>query len=93
MFDAGQTPEQVAQLAIGARFGGTPSSRDLVTLLYTNVVGVAPGAAELSFYAGLVDGGTYTQAGLALLAANTDLTAASIGLAGLAASGLEFLPA
>lgn len=93
LFDAGQTPEQVAQLAIGARFGGTPSSRDLVTLLYTNVVGVAPGAAELSFYAGLVDGGTYTQAGLALLAANTDLTAASIGLAGLAASGLEFLPA
>lgn len=93
LFDAGQTPEQVAQLAIGARFGGTPSNRDLVTVLYTNVVGVAPGAAELAFYAGLVDGGTYTQAGLALLAANTDLNAATIGLVGLASTGLDFLPA
>jgi hypothetical protein len=64
-----------------------------VTLLYTNVVGVAPGAAELAFYAGLVDGGTYTQAGLALLAANTDLNAVTIGLVGLAGTGLDFLPA
>lgn len=93
LFDAGQTPEQVAQLAIGARFGGTPTSRDLVTVLYTNVVGQAPGAAEVAAYAGLVDGGTYTPAGLALFAAQTDLNAAAIGLAGLASAGLELLPA
>lgn len=93
LFDAGQTPEQVAHLAVGARFGGTPSSRDLVTVLYTNVVGVAPGTAEVATFAALVDGGAYTPAGLALFAANTDLNAAAIGLAGLASAGLDFLPA
>lgn len=74
------------------RAAGSTSNRDFVTLVYTNVVGVAPGAAELAHFVGLLDRGEHTQTSLALLAAELDLTAQRVDLVGLGATGLEFLP-
>ncbi len=93
LFDAGQSADQVARLAIEARLGPAPSNRDLVTLLYTNVIGVAPSAAEVTSFASLIESGSFTPAGLTLYAAGTDFNAASIGLAGLASGGIDYLPA
>jgi hypothetical protein len=62
----------------------------VVTLLYTNVVGVAPSAADLAFYTGLLDSKAHTPGSLGLLAAETSLNLANIDLVGLTATGLAF---
>ena len=54
------------------------------------LVGVAPGAAELAAFSGLIAAGQYTQATLGVLAADTPQLAAAIGLTGLASSGLAY---
>ncbi len=91
LFDAGQTPLEVAQLAIDARMGAGARNADIVNTLYSNVVGFLPGAADLAYYTGLLDTRAYTPASLTLLAAETSLTADRIGLTGLQVSGLEYL--
>lgn len=88
--DSGNSPEALAQLALDARLGPGASAQAVVTLLYTNVVGVAPGEADLAFYTGLLGAGTYTPASLCLLAADTSLNQAQINLVGLAQTGLAF---
>lgn len=90
--DAGTTPLALAGLAVGARLGSSPSSAAVVNLLYGNVVGVAPPAADLAHFTALLDNGSFTAASLALMAAELDLTAQRIDLVGLQASGLAYLP-
>ncbi len=68
------------------------NTTELVTHLYRNVVGVAPGAADLASFVGLLDSGALTQAALALLACQTPLNVASAELVGLAQTDLEFIP-
>lgn len=96
LFDAGWTMPQVAQVALNtglyAQLAGSRSNADFVKLVYTNVVGVAPGAADQAYFQGFLDRGEMTQAQLAVLAAETDLNGANIGLVGLANSGIEFTP-
>lgn len=88
--DGGTSYEALAQIALDARLGPNASASAVVTLLYTNVVGVAPGAADLAFYVGLLDAHTFTPGALAVLAADTDLNQAHINLVGLAQGGLPF---
>lgn len=89
--DAGMTYANLMQLAINARLGGVGSNTDVVNLLYTNVVGSAPDAATLAYYKGLLDNGTFTQASLGVLAADTSANTTNINLIGLAATGVEFV--
>ena len=91
LFDAGQTPLEVAQLAIDARMGVGAKNADIVRTLYSNVVGFLPGAADLAYYTGLLDTRAYTPASLTLMAAETSLTADRIDLTGLQLSGLEYV--
>lgn len=96
LFDRGQTMQQVAQLALNTdlfvQLAGSHSNGDFVRLVYKNVIGAVPTAADLSYYQGLLDRGEMTQAQLAALAAETNLNQLSIDLVGLTASGIEFLP-
>jgi hypothetical protein len=85
------TYANLMQLAINARLGGVGSNTDVVNLLYTNVVGSAPDAATLAYYKGLLDNGTFTQATLGVLAADTSANTTNINLIGLAATGVEFV--
>lgn len=89
--DAGTTPLQLAQLALDARLGAGASASDIVTTLYTQVVGVAPGPAQLAQYTGMLASGAHTPASLTLLAAETDLVADLIGLDTLTLTGLPFV--
>lgn len=88
--DGGTNYEGLAQVAIDARLGPGASNTAIVTLLYTNVVGTAPSAAELAYYVGLLDSHAYTPASLTVLAADTTLNQAQIDLAGLMQTGLLF---
>ncbi|WP_395699743.1 hypothetical protein [Aquabacterium sp.] len=88
--DGGTSYEALGQLALDAQLGPNASAQAVVTLLYTNVVGVAPGPADLAFYVGLLEAQTFTPGALAVLAADTDLNQAHIDLVGLAHTGLAF---
>ena len=80
------------QLAINASLGANPSHEQVVNLLYTNVIGQAPDTATRKVYTDLLDNQTYTVAGLAVLAADTEFNKANVNLVGLAQTGLAYLP-
>lgn len=90
LLDAGTSYADLMKLALDARLGANASNDAVVTVLYTNVVGVAPGAAELATFSGLIAAGQYTQATLGVLAADTAQLAAAINLTGLPSSGLAY---
>lgn len=88
--DAGASTESLITLALQARLGPQPRDADLVTVLYTNLVGVAPGASELATYTALLANGTYTQASLVGMAAEQPANLANIGFADLLAHGVGY---
>jgi hypothetical protein len=90
--DGGMGYADLMQLALDARLGAGASHADVVTLLYTNVVGVAPSAPDLAGYVALLDDHSYTPGTLGVMAADTALNTTQIDLVGLAASGLVFTP-
>ncbi len=90
LLDSGTSQPALMQLALDARLGPGASAQAVVTLLYTNVVGTAPGAEDLALYTGLLASGQYTPATLGMLAAQTSANATAIDLVGLAASGLAY---
>lgn len=85
--DGGMTYEDLCALAISA--AGVSSSIDVVRLLYTNIVGVAPTAAEAAPFVDMLNSGMSVGA-LGMLAAETSLNAVNIDLIGLASKGLQF---
>jgi V8-like Glu-specific endopeptidase len=92
LMDSGMLYSDLMQYALNARLGTGASDALVVNLLYTNVMGVAPGAAELTYFTGLLRTGQYTQATLGVLAAETPSNVANINLTGLASTGLEYVP-
>jgi len=91
----GSTDEDLMQLAITAALGGAPTAeryRELVELLYTNVVGFKPSETSEAAFVQLLSDKVYTPAGLGLFAAATDVNAGNINLAGLASQGLDYIP-
>ncbi len=90
--DGGASELQLMQLALQAAAPGA-SNEALVRLVYGNVIGTPPPASELQYFQSLLDNGTSSQAGLALMAAGTQYLADRIDLVGLSAQGLAYLPA
>lgn len=92
--DIGMSVGDLVAAAIGTpqflALAGSRSNADFVRAVYQNVVGVAPGAADLAYFAGLLDSGQFTQASLGLLAATIDVNAFSADLTGVVQTGLEF---
>lgn len=91
LLDGGMSYNDLMQFAIEARLNGAVDNTAVVNVLYTNVVGFAPGKADLDYYAGLLDSHAFTVAGLGIMAAETSLNTANINLVGLAQTGLEYL--
>jgi hypothetical protein len=92
LLDAGMGYQDLMQMAIDARLGLGANHTAVVTLLYTNVVGVAPSAGDLDIYRGMLDRGESSVAALGMLAADTALNASKVDLVGLAATGLAYIP-
>jgi hypothetical protein len=74
LLDGGMSQVQLADRAIHtAEFQalvGSTTNTAFVNLVYTHVVGSAPPPAELSYFVNLLDSGQFTQASLAVQAAN-----------------------
>ncbi len=94
LLDSGASAEELAALAAAsarfAQLAGSHGNTDFVNTVYENVVGMAPSTAELDEFVGLLETGVFTQATLALLAAEHPLNQARIDLAGLADTGLNY---
>lgn len=92
LLDSGISYEALMQLALDTALGANASPTAVVNLLYTNVVGTAPSAADRDYFVSLLNNKTYTPAGLGVMAADTDLNTTHINLAGLVETGLAFIP-
>lgn len=82
----------VVQSGLLARLAGSSSNTAFVDFVFENVMGVEPTSDERSYFVGLLDGGTYSQALLAFVACETAQNAAAVDLVGLAATGLAYEP-
>lgn len=78
--------------ALNVRLGNNYAPADCVKLLYQNLIGVDPSAADLATWLGAFTSGVFTPVTLAVAAANLDINAANIDLVGLADRGLPFVP-
>lgn len=88
---SGLSREALADLGLAAVLGPSHSHAQAATLLYGNLFGGPPDAATLNDLVAGLDAGNYTEAQLALFAADSDWNAANIGLVGLQQSGLAYL--
>ncbi len=91
LMDGGMGYEALMQLAIDAALGAGASNAAVVNLLYTNVVGVAPGQTDLAYFVGLLDRHEFTPATLGVLAADHVLNIEHINLVGLTTTGLAYV--
>ena len=90
--DAGElSREALADLGLAAVLGASHTHAQAAALLYANLFGAAPDAATLGNLVAGLDAGHYTEAALALFAADSDWNAANIGLVGLQQTGLAYV--
>lgn len=80
-------------LALNARLGAQVADPEaVVRLLYTNVVGAAPDTQTLNHFVGLLQSGQFTPTSLAMMASETELNLARVGLMGAVTVPVEYLP-
>lgn len=92
LLDGGMSSADLMRLALEAKLGPSYTAAAEVQLLFTNLVGRAPDAAELGYFVGTLERGEFTAVSLALMAAELDLNAQNIDLVGLGSTGLAYLP-
>lgn len=93
LLDDGMRYDAFMQLAINAALGTDATNHTaVVNLLYENVVGVAPFAADQAFYVDLLDTDVHTVSSIGIFAADTVLNQENIDLVGLSQTGLVYLP-
>ena len=86
--DAGWTYENLMAVALDA--AGAKTHAAVVNLLWTNLVGSAPTAAQAAPYVALLDNGTYSPGFLGVICAELDMNKTHINLVGLAQTGIEY---
>jgi hypothetical protein len=87
--DAGWSYDNLAGLALDA--AGAKTNDQIVSLLWTNVIGTKPTAADKAPYIALLENGM-TAGALAHLAADSSYNITNINLVGLAQTGIEYIP-
>jgi Ca2+-binding RTX toxin-like protein len=89
--DKGLSYETLMEGALNARLGAEASNRQVVDLLYSNIVGSLPSEATAQFYVELLETGAQTRGSLGVLAADTTLNESNINLVGLGETGLTYI--
>lgn len=88
----GFNEQQLMALALNVRLGAQVNNpAEVVRVLYTNVVGQAPSPDALGSFVGLLESGQHTALSLAMLASQTDLNLARVGLLGNVTVPLEYV--
>lgn len=90
--DGGKNALQLMQLAIDIARPGA-SHEAVVDLLYANLIGHAPTAAEAEPYVAMLRSGEHTVASLGVMASESGHNLTNIGFDGLVLTGLAYLPA
>jgi V8-like Glu-specific endopeptidase len=88
--DQGYTEQSLLDIALSARLGSARSNASVVNLLYSNLFGHAPSVADVAIYKGLLDTGIFTQAGLAVIAAESSYNLTNINLVGFESTGIYY---
>jgi hypothetical protein len=86
--DGGMKYADLMQLALVA--AGATTSTAVVNLLWSNLFGTAPTAAQAAPYVAMMDNGSYTAGALGVLAADTSINTANINLVGLQHTGIPY---
>jgi len=93
---AGWTKLQLAQAILGTDVykndAGGVSNETFVRQVFNNVVGRAATTAEVTAFVAEIDKGAFTQASLLVLASELTSFETTIGLTGLATTGIEYTP-
>jgi len=92
LLDDGMTYEQLMSAGLDVVLGANASSLSVVELIWNNLIGPPTPADNISQYSALIDNGTYTSAGLAIVAADHSLNTTAIDLVGLTQTGVEYIP-
>lgn len=92
LLDSGMTPLALTEAALRAKLGGDYTNAELIHLLYRNLTNTSPTALDAQLYRSMLEDGVFSSAELAWAAADTPLNAANIDLAGLAQTGLDYIP-
>jgi hypothetical protein len=87
--DTGWSYDNLAALALDA--AGAKTNDQVVSLLWSNVIGTKPTAADKQPFIALLENGMSAGA-LAHLAADSIFNTININLVGLAQTGIEYLP-
>jgi len=87
--DAGWTYDNLAGLALDA--AGVKTNDQIVSLLWTNVIGTKPTTTDKAPYIALLENGM-TPGALAHLAADSSFNTTNINLVGLLQTGIEYTP-
>lgn len=87
--DKGLTYEALATLALGV--ANLTMKDQIVTALWTNIIGTVPSASDKAPFIKLLEDGL-TPGSLTIMAAETSFNAININLVGLAQTGIEYLP-
>ena len=91
LLDGGMSYADLMQVALNAKLGTGFSNAAEVNLLYQNLVGVLPSAADLDYWTGALSSGQFTQSSLAQMAAGLNSNTTNINLIGLQQTGIEFV--
>jgi hypothetical protein len=89
LLDKGMSYSELGALALKAV--GLTTSDQIVTTLWTNIVGSAPSAAEKAPFIEMLENG-FSRGEFVKLAAETPLNSTNIGLVGLAQTGIDYIP-
>lgn len=87
--DARGDYQQLASYALSAN--GLTTHEQIVTTLWANLFGTAPSSAEKSSYIKMLDSGEISPAGLAIIAADSEINTQNINLVGLTQQGIAYI--
>lgn len=88
----GYSDSELMALALNVRLGSQVADpAQVVSLLYTNVVGAPPPAQALDSFVAMLQSEQYTATSLAMMASQTDLNLARVGLIGTVTAALEYV--
>jgi hypothetical protein len=89
LLDTGWSYDKLAGVALEA--AGAKTNDQIVSLLWSNVIGTKPTATDKAPFIALLENGM-TAGALAHLAADTSFNITNINLVGLAQTGIEYIP-
>jgi hypothetical protein len=89
LLDQGVSYQDLAALAVSVT--KKSSSTDICNLLWINIFGKAPTAADVAPYKALLDSGQISIGALTTLAADTSFNSTNINLVGLSQTGIEYI--